>query len=61
MTLKKQSPRLQDLPLWRLLVALADAERAFGVDHATTLAIASAVKERLREIDAPRLEEVRRE
>jgi hypothetical protein len=25
-----QPPRLRDLPLWRLLVALADSERAFG-------------------------------
>jgi hypothetical protein len=50
-------PRLRDLPLWRLLVALADAERAFGPSDPTTRGIAEAVQERLAEggehTDAP--------
>jgi len=42
-----QPPRLCDLPLWRLLVALADAERAFGPTNLTTLRLAEAVRKRL--------------
>jgi hypothetical protein len=42
-----QPPRLRDLPLWRLLVALADAERVFGPADPTTRRIAEAVQERL--------------
>jgi hypothetical protein len=34
--------------LWRLLVALADAERAFGASDPNTLKIAAAVQERLK-------------
>jgi len=41
-------PRLADLPLWRLLVALDDAERAAGPDSPTVRVLARAVKERLR-------------
>jgi hypothetical protein len=40
-------PHLSELPLWRLLVALADAERAAGPDSATARALARAVQERL--------------
>jgi len=40
--------RLSDLPLWRLLVALDDAERAAGPDSPTARALARAVRERLR-------------
>jgi hypothetical protein len=41
-------PRLSDLPLWRLLVALDDAERTAGPDSPTVRALARAVQERLR-------------
>jgi len=41
--------RLSDLPLWRLLVALDDAERAAGPDSETARALARAVQERLRQ------------
>jgi hypothetical protein len=41
--------RLTDLPLWRLIVALHDAERATGVDSPTTRALARAVREKLRQ------------
>jgi len=44
-----QPPQLRDLPLWRLLVALADAERAFGPTDPMTRNIARTVEERLRE------------
>ena len=43
----KQSHSLRDLPLWRLLVALADAERTLGTADPTTRTIARAVQERL--------------
>jgi hypothetical protein len=39
---------LDELPLWRLLVALDDAERSFGPRASTTRALASAVQRRLR-------------
>lgn len=42
-----QPPRLRDLPLWRLLVALADAERALGPTDKTTRTFAQLVQERL--------------
>jgi hypothetical protein len=41
--------RLNDLPLWRLLVALDDAERIAGPDSPTAQAIARVVRERLRQ------------
>ncbi len=40
--------RLRDLPLWRLLVALDDAERVAGPDSPDARALARAVQERLR-------------
>jgi hypothetical protein len=40
--------RLGDLPLWRLLVALDDAERVAGPDSQTARVLARAVQERLR-------------
>jgi hypothetical protein len=47
--------RLDDLPLWRLLVALDDAERSLGPDASTTRTLASAIQRRLRrERPAPR-------
>jgi hypothetical protein len=42
-------PRLGDMPLWRLLVALDDAERAVGSDSPTARALARAVREKLRQ------------
>jgi hypothetical protein len=42
--------RLSDLPLWRLLVALDDAERVAGPDSPTARALARAVQERLRRL-----------
>jgi hypothetical protein len=45
------SPTLHDLPLWRLLVALADAERAFGPTNPVTRRIADALRKRLAEAD----------
>jgi hypothetical protein len=47
------TPCLRDLPLWRLLVALADAERAFGPADQTTRDLAAVVQERLRDEPAP--------
>jgi hypothetical protein len=40
--------RLSDLPLWRLLVALDDAERTAGAASPTARALARVVRERLR-------------
>jgi hypothetical protein len=40
---------LTALPLWRLLVALADAERAMGPDADLTKKLAEAVQQRLGE------------
>lgn len=55
MSKNPQPPRLRDLPLWRLLVALADAERAFGPADKMTRTLAQVVQERLAESqrDAP--------
>jgi hypothetical protein len=41
--------RLSDLPLWRLLVALDDAERTVGPDSPTARALARAVRAKLRQ------------
>jgi hypothetical protein len=41
--------RISDLPLWRLLVALDDAERTVGPASPTARALATAVRERLRQ------------
>ena len=40
---------LSDLPLWRLLVALDDAERTVGPDSPTARALARAVRDKLRQ------------
>ncbi|HEY1381018.1 MAG TPA: hypothetical protein VGF55_29735 [Gemmataceae bacterium] len=45
--------RFSDWPLWRLLVALADAERQTGPDSSTTHAYARAVSLRLRGRELP--------
>jgi hypothetical protein len=42
------------LPLWRLLVALADAERNFGAADPRTKAFADAVRKRLADEPSPR-------
>jgi hypothetical protein len=49
-----QPRRLTDLPLWRLLVALADAERVSGPDAPGTRELAEAVRVKLREENAPK-------
>jgi hypothetical protein len=54
-------PRLRDLPLWRLIVALDDVERTVGPASPTARALARAVQERLRQARAatpPQGEEV---
>jgi hypothetical protein len=38
----------RDLPLWRLIVALDDAERTLGPDSDTARVLACAIQERLR-------------
>jgi hypothetical protein len=43
------STSISDLPLWRLLVALDDAERAVGAGSPTARALARAVREKLRQ------------
>jgi hypothetical protein len=45
--------RLSDLPLWRLLVALDDAERTSGPDSSTVRVLARVVSDRLREARLP--------
>jgi hypothetical protein len=47
----KPSPhqRLSDLPLWRLLVALDDAERTAGPDSSTARVLAREIQNRLRQ------------
>jgi hypothetical protein len=40
--------RLSDLPLWRLLVMLDDAERTVGSDSPTARVLAGEVQRRLR-------------
>jgi hypothetical protein len=40
---------LSDMPLWRLLVALHDAERTVGPASPTARALAGAVREKLRQ------------
>lgn len=42
-----QPLQLHDLPLWRLLVALDDAERTVGPDSPTARALARVIRERL--------------
>ena len=42
--------RLGDLPLWRLLVALDDAERTAGPDSPTARVLARAIRENKPEI-----------
>lgn len=44
--------RLDELPLWRLIILLADAERELGPSSPTTRLVARLVGERLRGEDA---------
>lgn len=44
--------RLDQLPLWRLLVALADAERVAGPGSSTARVLAREIKRRLSAKDA---------
>jgi hypothetical protein len=45
------SPTLSDLPLWRLLVALHDAERAVGANSPTARTLAREIETRLQRGD----------
>ena len=50
--MKQKLRKLSDLPLWRLLVALDDAERIAGPDSSTARLLARLVQERLRAKDS---------
>jgi hypothetical protein len=57
--------QLADLPLWRLIVALEDAERTVGPDSGTARTLAAEIARRLQADrpptpDAPPAREVRR-
>jgi hypothetical protein len=52
-------PRFTDLPLWRLLCALEDAERSFGAGSEQARELADAVQFKLREDRRARAEGVR--
>ena len=41
-------PGLTDLPLWRLLVSLDDAERKLGADSPTARILAEEIQRRLK-------------
>lgn len=45
---EKKSNRLRDVPLWRLLVALADVENTVGPNSSTARTLASEIRERLK-------------
>jgi hypothetical protein len=47
-TTPRTTRRLSDLPVWRLIVALADAERKCGPNSSTVRTLARALEERLR-------------
>ena len=44
------TPRLADLPLWRLLVAMHDAETAAGPDSESARVIRRAIEDKLRRL-----------
>jgi hypothetical protein len=48
MTPRTPALRLTDLPLWRLLVALDDAERTCGPASSTARALAREIQRRLK-------------
>ena len=47
MDTKNLTLRIDQLPLWRLLVALDDAERLVGANSSTARALAGEIKRRL--------------
>lgn len=49
MTTHPTANRLSDVPLWRLLVYLDEAERSVGADSQTARALATEVRRRLRD------------
>jgi hypothetical protein len=48
MSTANRPPGLTDLPLWRLLVALDDAERKLGADSPTARTLADEIQRRLK-------------
>jgi hypothetical protein len=59
-----QTPALTDLPLWRLLVLLSDAEMTVGPDSETARAIDGIIRQRMKQDcdpDAPIVAEGDRE
>jgi hypothetical protein len=48
-----QPLKLNDWPLWRLLVELHDAERCYGPDSPSARVLARLVRERLAGADKP--------
>jgi hypothetical protein len=44
-------PRLDEMPLWRLLVLLADLEREVGASSPTARLVARLINERLKTAD----------
>jgi hypothetical protein len=49
-----RTPRLSDLPLWRLLVALHDAETAAGPDSESVELLSQVVESKLRQLHVRR-------
>jgi hypothetical protein len=47
MTPAGRTPRLTDLPLWRLIVLLDDTERTVGPDSETARTVARILRERM--------------
>jgi hypothetical protein len=56
--MSEPQPKLNDWPLWRLLVELHDAERSCGADSPTVRVLARIVRERLAGVDRPAREVV---
>jgi hypothetical protein len=52
--------RIDQLPLWRLLVALSDAERVAGAKSPTARALASEINRRLSGLSESHVATVRR-
>src|SRR5881397_3022459 len=49
--LEAQLRRLADIPLWRLLVMLHDAERTVGSDSQTARTLARIIRERMQQAE----------
>jgi hypothetical protein len=43
-----RAPKLEDLPLWRLMVLLDDAERTLGADSETARTVAHIIQQKLK-------------